>query len=189
MVRVTRCGSGSRLIASPTTATRSAAMTAVLAAVLADWGGRLVSQSLLGAGRGVLMPVRVNRQVPGHGEDPRPLPVVRHARQLLQVLPYPQEDVLHQVSGRLRIAGPAGEVGVHRGAVRLVEAAELSFPVHGRPGMAPNASVVRACSSPTSPGGAVASPNTEIPATFSRIMASVTPAVMVRSPSTTRLTG
>ena len=143
----------------------------------------------LDAGVGVLVPVRVNRQVPGHGEDPRPLPVVRHAGQLLQVLPYPQEDVLHQVGGRLRVAGPAGEVGVHRGAVRLVEAAELELPGPSPARMSPKASVVRACNAPTSPGGAVASPNTEIPVTFSRIMASVTPAVMVRSPSTTRLTG
>jgi hypothetical protein len=68
------------------------------------------------------------------GEDPCPLPAGRHNRQLLQVLPDPHEDVLHQVGGRLRVAGPAGEVGVHRGAVRLVEAAELSFPVHRWPG-------------------------------------------------------
>jgi hypothetical protein len=72
------------------------------------------------------VPVRVDRQVPGHGEDPRPLPVVRHLRQLLQVLPDPQEDVLRQVGGRLRVTGPAGEVGVHRDTVRLVEAADVA---------------------------------------------------------------
>ena len=95
---------------------------------------RLTGQGLLGAGLSVPVPVRVDRQVPGHGEDPRPLPVLGHAGQLVQVLPDPQEHVLHQVGGRLPVAGPAGEVGVHRDAVRRVQAAELSFLVHRWPG-------------------------------------------------------
>ena len=84
----------------------------------------------LGAVGGALVPGGINRQVARHREQPAALPVVRHARDLVQVLPGPQEDLLHQVGRELTVAGLADEVGVHRGAVRLVEAAELSFPIH-----------------------------------------------------------
>jgi len=108
-------------MAASSRARRSPSSTLVLGP---GHGGRLgpgvAAQRGLGGPAGRAGPVAVDREVARDREDPGPAPVVGQRRDLGQPAPDPQEGLLEQVAGQLRVGHAAEEVGVHGVAV-LVE--------------------------------------------------------------------
>src|SRR4029450_13865359 len=72
---------------------------------------------VLGGPGGGAGAVAVDGEVAGHGEDPGALLAVGQRPDLREAPPGPQERLLDEVTGQLRVADAAQEVGVHGMAV------------------------------------------------------------------------